>query len=257
MPGFEDLSVAELIILGAILVLGGGVHGLLGFGFPLLATPLMAMLVDVRTAMLILLIPTMSINIASIVQSGRWKSSIGRFWPLPIIVAAGSIGGTRLLIGTDPAPYKLLLALVLLFYLGIQQRGLRMPWIHNRPHSAMAVFGLAAGMLAGTVNAAVPALIIYALELGLAPAVTVQVFNLCFLAGKLAQAFTFAAAGMLTVQIVTLTLPAALLALAGLWIGAGLRSRVDTATYRNWLRGALFVIAILLIVQYASGVWRS
>ncbi len=257
MPGFEDLASIDFIFLGAILVLGGGVHGLLGFGFPLLATPLLAMLVDVRTAMLILLLPTMGINIASIVQGGRWRLSIGRFWLLPVFVAAGSIGGTRLLIGTDPAPYKLLLAAVLLFYLAVQQRGLRMPWIHNRPHFAMAVFGLAAGMLAGTVNAAVPALIVYALELGLAPLVTVQVFNLCFLSGKLAQAFTFAAAGMFTLQIAALTLPAALLSLGGLWIGTRLRSRVDTATYRSWLRRTLFVIAILLFVQYANGVWRS
>ena len=257
MFGFEELSLFEVLLLGLILALGGGVHGLLGFGFPLLATPLMAMLVDVRSAMLILLIPTMAINVASIAGGGRWQASIGRFWPLAVCVALGSIGGTRLLIATDPAPYKLLLAAVLLFYLGIQQRGLRMPWIHSRPRLAMVVFGLAAGILAGTVNAAVPALIVYALELGLAPLATVQVFNLCFLTGKLAQAFTFAAAGMFTLRIVLITLPAALLALTGLWLGIRLRGRVDTATYRRWLRRTLFVIAILLAVQYFLGAWWS
>ncbi len=257
MSGFEDLSIIDLIILGAILLLGGGVHGLLGFGFPLLATPLMAMLVDVRTAMLILLIPTMSINVASIVAGGRWRVAIGRFWPLAVCVAAGSVGGTRLLIVTDPAPYKLLLAAVLLFYLGIQQRGLRIPWIRTRPRMAMIVFGLAAGLLAGTVNAAVPALIVYALELGLSPLITIQVFNFCFLTGKLFQALTFGAAGLFTLTVILNTLPAAFLALAGLWAGARLRGRVDTDTYRRWLRRTLFVIAILLAVQYAMGVWWS
>ena len=255
MIAFNDLSIIETLILGVILVFGGAAHGLLGFGFPLLATPLMAMLLDVRTAMLLLLIPTMSINVASIAQGGRWRFSIGRYWPLALCVALGSVGGTRLLIGTDPAPYKLLLSVVLLFYLAIQQRGLKMPWIKTHPLAAMVIFGFAAGLLAGTVNAAVPALIIYALELGLAPLITVQVFNFCFLTGKLAQAFTFGAAGFLTLRIVLLTVPAALLALAGLWIGTRLRNRVDTAAYRNWLRRTLFVIAILLFVQYATGVW--
>jgi uncharacterized membrane protein YfcA len=256
MIGFEELTIAQVLLLSLILVFAGGVNGLLGFGFPLMATPLMAMLVDVRSAMLLLLIPTMAINVASIAAGGRWQASIARFWPLALCVAVGSIAGTRLLIGTDPAPYKLLLAAVLLFYLGIQKHGLRMPWIHNRPGRAMVVFGLAAGMLAGTVNAAVPALIVYALELGLAPLVTVQVFNLCFLAGKLAQAFTFAAAGMFTLQIIVITLPAALLSVAGLGIGARLRGRVDRATYRRWLRRTLFVMAILLAVQYAISAWR-
>ena len=252
----EDLSTLDIVLLGAILVLGGGVHGLLGFGFPLLATPLMAMVVDVRSAILILLIPTMSINIASIFEGGRGRLAVGRFWPLVVCVSAGSVIGTRLLIGTDPAPYKLLLAAVLLAYLVIQQRGLRMPWIKNRPRAAMLVFGLAAGLLAGTVNAAVPALIVYALELGLPPLVTVQVFNFCFLVGKLSQAFTFGAAGLFTATVILNTIPAALLALAGLWAGARLRSRVDTDTYRGWLRRALFVIAILLVFQYAMGRWH-
>ncbi len=257
MISFEDLSVLQVILLGLILAVGGGVHGLLGFGFPLLATPLMAMLVDVRSAMLILLIPTLAINVASIAGGGRWQTSIARFWPLALCVALGSIGGTRLLIGTDPAPYKLLLAAVLLLYLGIQQRGLRMRWIHRRPQLAMVIFGLAAGMLAGTVNVAVPALIVYALEMGLAPLGTVQIFNLCFLSGKLAQAFTFAAAGMFSLHIVVITLPSALLALTGLWAGSRLRGRVDTVTYRRWLRRTLFVMAILLAVQYAMGAWRA
>ncbi|MBL0715436.1 MAG: sulfite exporter TauE/SafE family protein [Desulfosarcina sp.] len=257
MFGFDGFTTPQILIVGVILIAGGGVHGLLGFGFPLLATPLIAMLFDVRSAMLILLIPTMVINIASIAEGGRWRFSIGPFWPLALCVAVGSVGGTRLLIGSDPAPYKLLLAAVLLFYLGIQQRGLRMPWIRTHPLPAMLVFGLLAGFLAGTVNAAVPALIIYALELGLAPLVTVQVFNFCFLTGKLAQAFTFGAAGLLTGRIILMTLPAALLALAGLWAGARLRSRVRTDTYRRWLRRTLLVIAIFLMIQYGTGVWQA
>ncbi len=256
MPGLTSLSLFEFIILGAILILGGGVQGLLGFGFPLLATPLMAVLVDVRTAMLILLIPTMSINVASIAQGGRGSLSVGPFWPLAVCVATGSMAGTRLLIITDPAPYKLLLAFVLLFYLAVQQRGLRILWIRNRPRTAMIAFGLDAGLLAGTVNAAVPALIVYALELGLTPLATIRVFNICFLTGKLSQAMTFGAAGIFTLEVILATLPAALLALTGLWIGARLRGRVDTGTYRRWLRGALFVIAILLAIQYAVGAWR-
>ncbi len=256
MAGTESLSIVALVTLGGILLISGGVHGLLGFGFPLLATPLIAMLVDVCTAMLILLIPTMSINLASIAEGDRGRLTIGGFWPLAVCVAAGSIAGTRLLILTDPAPYKLLLAVVLLFYLAVQQRGLRMPWVHRHPRAAMIVFGLAAGLLAGTVNAAVPALIVYALELGLAPLVTVRVFNFCFLAGKLAQALTFGAAGLFTAEVIFKTLPAALLALAGLWIGARLRRRVDAGTYRRWLRAALFVIASVLVFQYVFGVWR-
>jgi uncharacterized membrane protein YfcA len=142
------------------------------------------------------------------------------------------------------------MAAVLLIYLNVHRMGGRMRWIHHRPRLAMVLFGLLAGLLAGTVNAAVPALIIYALELQLPVNAMIQVFNLCFLGGKLSQAATFGAAGVFTPGVVRTTLPLAVYVLMGLFAGMAIRSRFDTRTYRRWLRRTLFVIAILLVVQY-------
>lgn len=253
MIGIELLLSDHLPLV--LLILGGAsfVHGILGMGFPLLATPLIVLFTDVRTAMLLLLIPTMTVNIASMIRGGRWGESILRYWPLALFVALGSIAGTRLLIVTTPAPYKLLMAAVLLIYLNVHRLGGRQHWVGTRPRMAMAVFGLLAGLLAGTVNAAVPALIIYALELQLPATAMVQVFNLCFLAGKLSQAATFGAAGLFSMQVIRATLPLGLFALVGLAGGMVIRRRFDTQTYRRWLRGALLVIAVLLVIQFAAG----
>jgi uncharacterized membrane protein YfcA len=220
-----------------------------------LATPLLSLFTDVRTAMLLLLIPTMAVNIASMIRGGQWGASLGRYWPLAIFVALGSIAGTKLLIVTSPAPYKLLMAVVLLGYLNVNRMGGRLPWINRWPRMSMIVFGLLAGLLAGTVNAAIPALIIYALELQLTANAMVQVFNLCFLSGKLSQAATFASAGLFTGEVIRATLPLGFFVLLGLAGGMAIRSRFDTSTYRRWLRWALFVIAILLLVQYGMGIW--
>ena len=250
MAGIDLLLSDHLLIVLLIIGCASFVHGLLGIGFPLLSTPLMVLMVDVRTAMLLLLIPTMAINIASMIRGGRWGESIGRYWPLAVFVALGSIAGTRLLIITPQAPYKLLMATVLLFYLNVHRMGGRLPWINQGPRVSMVVFGLLAGLLAGTVNAAVPALIIYALELQLPATAMVQIFNLCFLAGKLSQAATFGAAGLFTSQVIRATLPLALFALGGLTAGMAIRSRIQTHTYRRWLRCVLFLIVILLTGQY-------
>ncbi len=253
MSEIELLLSDHLIIILPILGAASIIHGLLGIGFPLLSTPLVALFTDVRTAMLLVLIPTMAINIASMLQGGLWRESIGRYWPLAVFVALGSAAGTRLLIDTPPDPYKLLMAAVLLVYLNVHRMGGRWSWIRRRPWTAMAVFGLLAGLLAGTVNAAVPALIIYGLELQLPATALVQVFNLCFLAGKLSQAATFAGAGLFTLPVIRVTLPLALYVLVGLTVGMAIRHRIATHTYHCWLRRVLFLIAILLIVQYALG----
>lgn len=246
----EITSPAVLIALLAIVLLAGLVHGTLGLGFPMLATPLLALFTDVRSAILITLLPTMAVNIVSILKGGDWRSSIGRYWPLAVYVPFASVLGTYLLIITDPTPFKLLLAAVILLYLNLNRvRGFSLGWVKERPVLAYAVFGLIGGFLAGTVNVMVPVLIVLALELGLAPIVMVQVFNLCFLAGKLSQAAAFAYAGILDGPMLLATAPLALLAVAALLVGMEIRKRVDAATYRGWLRKVLFIIALMLILQ--------
>lgn len=253
MTGIDLLLSEHLLIVLMIIGCASFVHGLLGIGFPLLSTPLIILMVDVRTAMLLLLLPTMTINVASMIRGGRWGESIGRYWPLAVFVALGSIAGTQLLIINPHAPYKLLMAAVLIVYLNVHRMGGRLSWINQWPRSSMVVFGMLAGLLAGTVNAAIPALIIYALELQLSANAMVQVFNLCFLSGKLSQAATFGSAGLFTLDVIRATLPLALFVLLGLAGGMAIRSRFETQTYRRWLRWALFVIVILLIIQFVLG----
>ena len=250
LPGFSEPTFLSLLILILILIFGGLVHGTLGVGFPMIATPLIALLVDVRSAILLILLSTLFINVANVYKGGRWNESIGKYWPLAVYGAAGSIVGTRLLIVTDPAPYKLLLAAMVLIYLNVDRFGLKMAWMRQRPAVAVAVFGTLGGLLAGTVNVMLPALVIFALEMGLAPTAMVQVFNFCFFFGKLSQAIVFAAAGALTGSILLSTLPLALLSLGALFGGMKIRDRVDQNTYRAWLRKVLYIISGLLTFQY-------
>jgi chromate transport protein ChrA len=44
---------------------------------------------------------------------------------------------------------------------------------------------------------------------------------------------------------------------AALFAGMRVRSRIDAATYRRWLRAALWVMALLLIGQFIASISRS
>jgi uncharacterized protein len=235
----------------AIIVFSAFVHGLLGVGFPLLATPLLALTSDVRSAVVLLLLPTMALNVVNVIHGGHWRESIGRFWPLALFGAIGSLVGTQLLVLTDPAPYKLLLAAMIAVYLNIHRLGIRLHWIRHHVILASVLFGLFGGLLAGTVNVMVPALIIFALEMHLTPLITVQVFNFCFFFGKLSQGAVLASHGYLDGPQILSAIPhvgAALLALA---VGIRYRKRIETEVYRRWLRRILTIITLLLILQYA------
>ena len=231
MPLLNELTYA-LIVWAFVAVLSAGlVHGTLGLGFPLVATPLLALAFDVRTAIIATLLPTVAVNIASVLRGGRWSESVGLFWPLAVWAVVGSLVGTQVLILSDPAPFKLLLAALVLLYLATARFGnLSMRWAEEHKNLSMFVFGMLAGLAAGTTNVMVPILIIYTLELRLAPTVMVQTFNLCFLAGKLAQIAVFGVSGWLTLDLVLTTLPLAFVALLALYAGIAVRDKTPAST---------------------------
>jgi uncharacterized membrane protein YfcA len=251
MSELATLTPTLIALCALITLLAGLGHGTLGLGFSVIATASMALFLDMRSAILISLLPTVVVNILSILRGGHWSESIAKYWPLAAYAALGGVAGTQLLLSVDPAPFKLLLALIIVLYLNIDRFGTRhLAVVHRYRRSSMALVGLLAGMLAGTVNVMVPLLIIYALELGLAATAMVQVFNLCFLAGKLSQAATFSAAGHLGMAQLVPLLPLAASAALGVLLGMKLRERIEETYYRALLKKVLFLIAVTLVVQF-------
>ena len=234
----------------AITVFASLVHGVIGIGFPMIATPLLAMTSDVRSAVLLLVLPTTLINLVNILKGGNWSESLAKYWPLAVYGMLGSIVGTRLLIFLPPEPFRLLLAGMLVVYLNVDRLGGGFAWVHRHHQLAFAVFGFAAGVLAGTVNVMLPALIILGLELRLAKNVMIQVFNLCFLVGKVTQGVVLAQAGLMTADVLKHSIPMALLALVVMLLGMRVREKIPSETYRRWLRLLLMLLAAMLVVQY-------
>jgi len=245
----ETPSLATVLLYSIIIGFAALVHGTLGIGFPLIATPLLAMATDVRTAILMLVIPTLIINLGNILKGGRWGRSIAVYWPLAVYGAIGSLAGTRMLIAVSPEVFRPLLAAMLVLYLNAERLGVGFGWVQRHPRLAHAFFGLAGGILAGTVNVMLPALIIYALEVRMSKTVMIQVFNFCFLFGKLTQGAVFIQAGLMTTGVLSASAPLAGLALALMVLGMRVREKIPARTYRRWLRRLLALLAVILVVQ--------
>ena len=242
-----DLPV--LIAVVCVILFAGLVHGTLGLGFPMVATPILATMMDVRSAILVTLLPTMAVNIASIINSRESLASTRPFIPLVSFTLLGSIAGATVLAITDPAPFRILLASLILLYLWGSLRISRQ-WLEHHSLLAMAGFGIAAGLAAGTTNVMVAVLIIYFLSLDTARATMVPTLNACFLVGKASQILVLAIAGLVGFGLILETTPLALAAIAALLLGQRLRLRIDVATYQSILRKLLLVLAAILIYQF-------
>ena len=257
MPGFESLTPPLLAWIVAVVILAGVVQGALGLGFPTLATPLIAVVSDIRTAVIIVLLPCIATIVTGLVRSGFLRQALAEFWMMPAYMLIGAAVGTRIFIAFPEFPYALLLAALIVVYLNLDRLGggdSKLLRAHRGPFGA--VFGLVAGVTEGTANVAAPALVVYYLALGIQPAIMVQALNICFLTGKSTQFATLAYAGGVTMTQWAMTLPLAVIAAAGAVYGIRIRNRIDASTYRRWLRGALWVIAGILVAQYAYEVTK-
>jgi len=252
MSSFLDLSIWLLAYIAIVIAISGWVQGALGLGFPMIATPLIAAVTTMQTAVIVVLIPCIASVLANILRSPGFFKVLRRFWWMPLVAMPGAAIGAHLFVAYPDFPYALLLAGVILFYLNLDRLGFTQ-WVLMRSHEKK--FGFLCGFLGGvsesTANIAAPPLIIYYLGIGLDPLLLVPAMNISFLVGKITQFTTLASSGAATVNTWLLTLPLAALALVMSLIGGRLRSRIDGVTYSRWVKRMLFAMALLLLLQAA------
>ena len=159
-----EFTTEFLIFTSIVIFLSALVQATIGFGFPMIATPLLAMVTDMKTAVIYVAIPTLVLNLSVLIIEGNFLQTIKRFYLLAIIAMIGSAIGTQILIYSNSEIFKFLLAISILFYLFSQKISFEMPWVRSKPNLATFIFGLSAGVIGGLTNVMALVLIIYSLE---------------------------------------------------------------------------------------------
>lgn len=245
MTGELTASAALIFFFAAF------IHGSVGFGFPMIATPLLSIFMDVQAAVALTLLPTLMINTVSIASEGQLSSAVRRYLPLALMAMLGSAIGTQILLQFDSALFKILLAAAIVFYLIADQAEFHLPWVKRRPRLSLYLFGLLAGILGGLTNVMAPVLVIYALETGYTKAETVQALNLCFFLGKCVQLLLFIANNRYGAAVFEMSLIGLLLSGLAIFLGLRLRRMIPQAVYRVLLKLLLAALAGVLFFRAA------
>lgn len=230
----------------------GFAHGSIGFGFPMVATPLLALFMDLQTAIILTLVPTSLVNLISIASEGRIFAAIRKHLPLALFAMLGSAVGTQVLILTNSELFKILLAAAIIGYLLIDKFRVPLSWVETKPALSKPVFGISAGILGGLTNVMAPVLIIYSLEAKLDKADIVQSANTCFLLGKVIQLVLFTLSGNFSLNEFTLSSMLIIVVLVALYVGFKIKRRIHRELYIKALRIFLLILALYLFLQALS-----
>src|SRR5215470_5315785 len=109
--GRSPARVALALVLVSIVavLLAGLVKGAIGFGFPTLGTPLLALAVDVKTAVALLVIPNLMMDGLQLRRSGPLGDAPRRLAPLLVFLMIGTVIGTKLLVALSARTATLVL----------------------------------------------------------------------------------------------------------------------------------------------------
>jgi uncharacterized membrane protein YfcA len=226
------------------------VKGAIGFGFPLIGTPLLALATDVRTAVAALILPNIVMDGVQAVRRPGVVAALRRHGSLIATGIVGTLVGTRFLAELSRSGLLVTLgATVLVFVLlSLARPDWRLPASAERPLAP--IVGFVAGTLGGLTNTPSVALTPYLYAIGLPKAEFVRTISGTFLVFKLTQLGAVWHVGLLDRRVLILSLAASAVSLVGFRIGLVAQDRVPQAVFN---RAVLILLAVVGVVMLARG----
>ena len=242
--------VARMAALVALAVAAAAfVKGAIGFGFPTLGTPLLTLLVDVKTAFLVLIVPNIVMDGIQFARAGAPRATVRRMTPLVVFGGAGTVAGTWLLAVLASRSVMLILGgfIVSFAILNLARVTPRLPprwewW-------ASPVAGLIAGVVGGITNVPGTPLVMYFYALGLPKREFVGAMSFTFVLYKLVQLAAVSWYGLMTTRLLGWSALLTVAALAGFAGGLQVQDRMSPALFNRAILIFLTVLGTWLILR--------
>lgn len=225
------------------------VKGVIGLGFPTLATPLLTLVLDVKVAVVVLIVPNLVMDGIQLARRGAPWATMRRLASLLVFGAVGTVVGTRLLVTLPSRVVTLVLgAFVLLFVLLNATRV--SPRVPGRWEPWLSPFaGLLAGVVGGITNVPGTPLAIYFYALGMDKIEFVRAVASTFLIYKLIQLGAVAWFGFLTWPLLGVSLALTVVALGGFALGLGVQDRLEPRAFNRAVLVFLAALGLWLILR--------
>lgn len=233
--------IALLILFASTLV-----RSALGFGDALVAMPLLALLVGVKTATPV--VAFAASTIALVILAKSWRDvDVRATWRLVVSSLAGIPFGLLLLKFAPEAYVKAVLGALLVAYGLYNLFAPRLPAVES---DALAyVFGFAAGVLGGAYNTNGPPVVVYGALRRWPPESFRATLQGCFVLTGLMILVGHGLAGLwtpLVLQLYLAALPAVLLAV---YLGARLNRRIPRESFSRLVYAFLVVVGALFFIR--------
>jgi uncharacterized membrane protein YfcA len=229
----------------AVVLVAAFLKGVVGFGFPTTATTLLALFVDVRTAVALLIVPNIVMDGVQMARRGDLLATARRLAPILVAGAVGIVLGTQLLVMLPAWTATLVLGLFTLGFVALNVTSFSPRLAPRWERSVGPIAGLVSGVVGGLTNTPGTVLVILFYALGFPKHQFVRSIALSFVVLKVVQLAAVSHFGLMSWTLFGFSLALTAVALVGFSGGLRVQDRLDQR---------LFNRAVLLVLG-GTGLW--
>ncbi len=247
---FESMT---LLAVAATFLLAGTVKGVIGLGLPTVSLAILTVVIDLPSAMALLLVPSFVTNLWQAMVGGNGWTILRRIWLFLLMATVTVWLGATALTRVDLAWLSALLGVLLVSYASISLSGFRIALNMRQEAWAGPLIGTANGILTGMTGSFVVPGVMFLQAIGLPRDMLIQAMGMLFTVSTLALAAALKGNDLLTGELSIVSAAALLPAVIGMVFGQRIRQRLSEERFRKVFFTALLLLGAYIIATAVSG----
>lgn len=238
----------NLLLMSVIVAGAAAVKGTIGFGFPLIAVPLLSTILGPRVAVPVVAIPTLLSNVFIVSRGGFSRGSASLALVLVGIII-GTPAGALLIRVLEPRVLSVLVGAAALLYVLATLLRLTVLIPPAAVLPAAPIVGVGAGVMGGLTGISSPLLASYLHMLRVGKREFVFWITIMFFVGNAVQVGSYVRLGLYAGPVLSTSLFACLPMVVGTWSGLALQDRIRPETFSRVVLAIVFLASLNLLAK--------
>ena len=231
-----------LAAAAATFFLAGTVKGVIGLGLPTVTLGLMTLLLDLPSAMALLIVPSLATNLWQAAVGGHMREILRKTWPFLLTATATIWIGAQALSHVDLSYLSALLGLLLIAYAATGLAGFRLSMSPGAALRSGPLFGIANGILTGMTGSFMVPGVLYLQATGMPRDMLVQAMGMLFMLSTAALALALGHSAHIDPELGLASALGLIPAILGMILGRKIRGYLSETRFRQ-----VFFAGVLLL----------
>ena len=238
-----------LAAVTATFFLAGTVKGVIGLGLPTITLGLMTLLLDLPSAMALLIVPSLVTNLWQASVGGHIRGILIKTWPFMVTATTTIWIGAQALSHVDLSYLSALLGLLLITYAAISLTGFHLSMSARTAFRSGPLYGISNGILTGMTGSFMVPGVLYLQATGMHRDMLVQAMGVLFTLSTAALALALGYGGSIDWDLGLASALGLIPAIFGMVLGRKIRGHLSEARFRRIFFAAILTLGLYIVAR--------